>query len=383
MSAAGPAGKPHHAFAIATYADLAAHPEAWDELMARAITTHPHYSRHVIGAHVAAGLARADLAFVVVRRGDSLEALLPFRSRRDIVRLGRPVYRPFLSPFITQTSPLVDDGADIDRTLDLLVAGLRAASAGGVWRWPLLPAETRLGRALLGAMDRSGWQYGITGRFERPIVERRPTYADFLSEHPHRSRMKDLRRRRRNLAKRGKLTQGAAIGGADLTDAVASFLSLERAGWKGRAGTAMACAPRTEAFARALFASDGNPVEPRADLLLLDGRPLAISLGLVVGSTATLLKIAYDEAERSSAPGLLLEAQIVAEMHETGFAERLDSAALAGSVLEGIYPDREAICDLVAEPDRAERRLSLAWRLRLARWEADARGRIKRVLRRR
>jgi CelD/BcsL family acetyltransferase involved in cellulose biosynthesis len=366
-----------------SYAELAADPDAWDGLMGRALTTHPHYSRHVMAAHHAAGLADANLAFVAVRGPGGLDALLPFGLKRDVSGLGSEVARPFLSPFITQTSPLIPDDPDLPEILDLLVTGLRSASEGRVWRWPLLPTSTKLGGALLAAMDRAGWQYGVADRFERPILERRTSHAAFLAGHPHRSRMKDLRRRHRRLSKRGTVSLDVATHGQSLRDAVAGFLALELAGWKGRAGTALACRPQHEAFARALFADAHGPVGLRADTLRLDGRPLSISLALLAGGTATLLKTTYDETERSSAPGLLLEAQIIATLHETEFARRLDSATLAGSVLEDVFPDRETICEIVAAPSGASRLLPVDPRIRLAVIERDAKALIKRILGRR
>ena len=143
---------------LATYSELAADPDPWDALMANALTTHPHYSRHVMAAHRRAGLAATDLAFVVVQGQLGLEALLPFAWKRDVSGLGTRIARPYLSPFITQTSPLVADAPDLPDILDLLVKGLQSASKGRIWRWPLLPTETKLGRGLLEAMDRAGWK---------------------------------------------------------------------------------------------------------------------------------------------------------------------------------------------------------------------------------
>ncbi|WP_051439836.1 GNAT family N-acetyltransferase [Methylobacterium sp. 10] len=375
--------KGRRSVSIVTYSELAADPDAWDALMGRALTTHPHYSRHVIAAHHAAGLADANLTFVAVQGPNGLDALLPFACRRDVSGLGSKVVRPFLSPFITQTSPLVADDPDLLEILDLLVTGLRSASDGRIWRWPLLPTSTKLGGELLAAMDRAGWQHGVAHRFERPIVERRTSYAAFLADHPHRSRMKDLRRRHRRLSKRGTLSLDVATHGESLDDAVAGFLTLERAGWKGRAGTALACRPQHEAFALGLFADANGPVGLRADILRLDGRPLSISLALLAGGTATLLKTTYDETERSSAPGLLLEAQIIEALHETEFARRLDSATLAGSVLEDVFPDRETICEIVAAPRGGGRLLPVDLRICLAMIERDAKALIKRILSRR
>ncbi|MHC2000961.1 GNAT family N-acetyltransferase [Methylobacterium sp. CM6241] len=372
-----------HSVSLATYSELAADPDPWDALMANALTTHPHYSRHVMASHRRAGLAATDLAFVVVQGRLGLEALLPFEWKRDVSGLGTRIARPFLSRFITQTSPLVADAPDLPDILDLLVKGLQSASKGRIWRWPLLPTETKLGRGLLEAMDRAGWKSSIASRFERPIVERRGSYAGFLDEHPHRSRMKDLSRRHRNLSKRGTLSHDIATGGDRLNDAVAGFLRLEKAGWKGRAGTALASRPQHEAFARALFTGADGPVRVRADSLLLDGRPLSISLALVASGTATLLKTTFEENERSSAPGLLLEARIIEALYGTGFAERLDSATLAGSVLENLYPDRETICEIVAAPSGAARMITVEQRIRLISMERRAMVRVKRALGRR
>ena len=178
-----------------------------------------------------------------------------------------------------------------------------------------------------------------------------------------------------------------ATAGPDLDNAVAAFLALERAGWKGAAGTAMACRPEHAAFARALFGQkEGQeqgpaqgPVRIRADILAVDGRPVAISLALVGGGVATLLKTAYDEDQRACAPGLLLEAEIVRACHDDAFADRLDSATLAGSALEGLYRERETVAEIIAMPPGRDA-LSLERRVALARFEHRARDEAKRRL---
>jgi len=351
---------------------------AWDDLFGRARAPHPHYSRHVVTAHRRAGLVSGDLAFVTVGRGRRLDALLPFRLRRDLVGLGGPVAVPFASPLVTATGPLI--AADAPEAHDALVRGLAAAAPGRAWRWPLLP-RTEAG-PLCAALDRAGWSHGSVAAFDRPVLDRRESHAAFLAAHPRSNRLKDLRRRTRRLAGDGVLALNTAIDGPALAAAVEAFLALERQGWKGAAGTAMACRPETARLARALFAEADGPVRARADSLTLDGVPVAVSLALTDGRTATLLKTAYDETRRAQAPGLVLEAEIVRACHETRFADRLDSAALPGSALEDLYPEREAVLEIVALPPDA-RGPSLERRLRLARLEQRARAAAKRLLRRR
>lgn len=145
----------------------------------------------------------------------------------------------------------------------------------------------------------------------------------------------------------------------------------------------MACSPSHAAFARAVFAGSEGPVAVRADTLSRDGRPLAISLALVSGGTAFLLKTAYDEGARALAPGLVLEAEIVRALHADAFAEHLDAATTDASALESLYREREAVAEIVAVPGGMRHFVSLDRRLRLARLEREARGEAKRLLGRR
>lgn len=354
----------------------------WDDLFVRARMPQPYYGRHVLDAHAGAELLPPGLRFVTVRSGGRLDALLPFRLSRDVTALGGHVARPLLTPFITASLPLVADGPSLRETMGALVSALPVASNGRAWRWPLLPSDGPVGSALLAAMRDAGWQHDSVASFARPILDRRDSHDAFLSGHPHRSRFKDLRRRHRRLAETGTLALISATEGAGLGAMVEAFLVLERAGWKGEAGSAMACRAPTSALARTLFAPIGGPVAARADALTLDGRPIAISLALSGGGTATLLKTAFDECLRNHAPGLLLEAEIVRLCHETGFADRLDSATLAGSALESLYRESETIAEIIALPPGADGP-SLARRVRLAQFEARARMAAKRALKRR
>jgi CelD/BcsL family acetyltransferase involved in cellulose biosynthesis len=104
-------------------------------------------------------------------------------------------------------------------------------------------------------------------------------------------------------------------------------------------------------LARQLFTAAASPVTAFADMLRLDDRPIVVSLSLQCGRTAFLLKTAHDESLRKFAPGLILENEILRRFHDTGFADRLDSASVAGYVLDDFFCDRERIGDLVLAVD--------------------------------
>jgi CelD/BcsL family acetyltransferase involved in cellulose biosynthesis len=333
---------------IVPAAALAQRPGAWDDLARRAAAPSVEAGRRMVEAHRAHGLAPADLACVTVRRGGDLVALLPFRIRSG--PLG--VASPFTSPYVTATLPLVAAG-DGPEILAALAEGLARAGGGRAWWWPLLPDRAPVGPGLLAALEERGWRRVAVDAFARPVLHRRASLAAFAAEHPRKGRLKDLRRRERRLAEAGEVVVESVGPDGDLAAAVEAFLALERAGWKGRAGTALACRPDTAAFARALFRPADDPVVPRADLLRLDGRPIAASLSLVGGGTAVLLKTAYDETRPDLAPGVLLEHAIVRAVHDTAFADTLDSATLDSPVLAELYPDRETVAEWVLAPPGA------------------------------
>jgi CelD/BcsL family acetyltransferase involved in cellulose biosynthesis len=318
---------------------------AWDRLAAEAATPNPFFACRLVQAHLAHGLASPDLRFVVVHRGEALLALLPYDPRGTRVGLWRRAAAGWVSPYVVTSTPLIARSGLVDHA-DALLDGMRAA--GRLWLLPLLSLESSAGTALQAALAARRWPTRTLSPFGRAVLDGGDDGA--YGRHLGARRRKDLGRRRRRLAELGRLEVKSVGDGEGLRRSVDDFLRLEANGWKGAAGTALACRPETAAYLRAAFDA-GGPVSPRADILSLDGRPIAISLAFVCGGTAYMFKTAYDESLRRHAPGVLLEDDIVRIRRETGFAARLNSAALPGSVMEDLYPHREAMGDLLIATD--------------------------------
>lgn len=334
-------------------AALAAEASAWDDLAGMAAVPAPFFTRRVVEAHQASGLA-GDIRILVARRGARWLAALPFRSGWPF-GLGRSVNVAWRSPFTPSADPLVA-GDDPEAAIALLLDGF--AARPGLWLLPRLTLDDRLGAAIRQESARRGWCDAVLDPFDRAVLDARPDWPAYLAALEPRRR-KEMARRRRRLAALGDVTHEAAGDGPDLDAAIAAFLALEAQGWKGLRGSAMASRPRTARLARELFGKAGSGIVPRADLLRLDGRAVAVSLALVCGGTCFMLKAAYDETLTRASPGKVLEDEIVRALHATGFARGLNSVAEAGSHLEAIYPDRVRIGDLVVASDPAIGRAAL------------------------
>ena len=196
--------------------------------------------------------------------------------------------------------------------------------------------------------------------FDRAVLARcGGGYEAYARRHLSARRRKGLARQWRRLGEAGRIAVASFTEAQGLRNAVEAFLQLEAQGWKGRRGTALASRAANAAVGRALFTAAGA-VAGQADVLSLDGRPVAISLALVSAGTAFLLKTAHDERLRAFSPGVLLEDAILRAFLDEGFADRLDSASLPGSLLDELYADRERIADLVVATDGAVTAAALA-----------------------
>lgn len=329
---------------------LSARSAAWDRLSAAAADPNPFFSRHLVQAHVGAGLAGTQLRFIAVQSGQELHALAPISAGGASIALHR-ANTAWTSRFlVVNAAPLVRSER-LEQSVEALLDAAASVEASSLWRWPHLALDGPTGRALQEGLRRRGWASDVLASFDRPVLDPRNDYEAYARAHLSPGRRKRLQRTRDRLARQGELECRPFSHGEALAAAVERFLALELASWKGGRGTALASRPETAALARAAFRPYPGPVSVRADVLTLSGTPIAISLALVCGGTAYLLKTAYDQRFRACAPGLILEDEIIRAFHATRFAERLDSASEVGGVLESLYPDRARIGELVFSTD--------------------------------
>jgi hypothetical protein len=151
-----------------------------------------------------------------------------------------------------------------------------------------------------------------------------------------------------------------ALGLFYFARAVLAFLKIETNGWKGKQGTALACDEKTAKFAMNAFTGDEANSICRADILMLNGAPIAVSLITLAGRTGFTVKCSYDEAYRSYSAGLLLEIEVIRSFLSENWASRLDSATAGTHVIDSLWPGRIEVADLIfsLSPDYPELRLS-------------------------
>ena len=170
-------------------------------------------------------------------------------------------------------------------------------------RFDLIALDPRAaGRAFL---DFLGLPVGAWEGERSPYLAFPSSYEELLEAKSPAFRA-NLRRRRRQLEKMGALTVERFTGLEGLAERLDEGFALERSGWKGRRGTAIAQDTRTRAFYTEV--AKGAALNGYLSLffLRLDGRPIAFHFGLVYDGVYSVPKLAYDEELRGASPGLVL-----------------------------------------------------------------------------
>jgi CelD/BcsL family acetyltransferase involved in cellulose biosynthesis len=161
----------------------------------------------------------------------------------------------------------------------------------------------------------------LTGRWESLRTPYLPLGGEPVEARTSAKFRANLRRRARRLAELGAVAIRREDGKGDLDGALAEFLALEAAGWKGERGTAIAADPARARF----YTQVAHDAAARGALALraltLDGRAVAVHLGLLHRGVFSLPKTAYLESLGQVSPGQLLHAEVVAECEANRLSE--------------------------------------------------------------
>ena len=164
---------------------------------------------------------------------------------------------------------------------------------GAWWGLPPLLEGIRAAGLIPLCFDHFGnWHESVAGR----------SWGDYLAARP--GALRETIRRHLGQADRDPAATLEVIGSAAALEAgIAAYEDVYRRSWKQPEPY-----PR---FGAALMREAAEAGVLRLGLLRLAGRPIAAQYWTVAGGTATLLKLAHDEAARARSPGSVLTAAMI------------------------------------------------------------------------
>jgi len=221
-----------------------------------------------------------------------------------------------------------------DREEEALKAILETATTGAcALELATVPLEGPVARAALRlSRERGGTRAVIMARWRRAALDATRDPEEWWRKDVSSGSRRKWTRLRRRMEREGEVRFRAMERGEDPVPWLEAFMKLEASGWKGRAGTAIACSAPLRRFVTDTVRAHATADRLRFWQLEMEGRPVASLFGFLAGTTLWLGKIAYDETLARHSPG----AQLMIDA--TRHILRDESVAFADSSADPDHP---------------------------------------------
>tara|TARA_R110000868_G_scaffold96110_19_gene264418 strand:- start:9417 stop:10703 length:1287 start_codon:yes stop_codon:yes gene_type:complete len=324
-----------------------------DALAAKAHDSNPLFEARTLQAamqHLQVGEpVQVALVWSAARADGSRDLIgaFPYQSRRFYLGLPVPVWSVWTHIHSFLATPLVATGHEHDAIRRFLRYADQASAK--LVRFPLFQADGAFGPALTEVLAERGLGQGETGHHERAFLDVSLDGETYLATHMRKKKRKEYNRLWNRFAETGALTFETPDARLDLDRWLEDFLSLERSGWKGKRGTALAERTNERTYFESMCRDAQAQGKFHTAQITLDGKPIAMLASFVAGRGAYSFKIAYDEAYARFSPGALLMMKVIGAFHDDPRIDWVDSCAIPNHpMIDHIWAERRAMRELNA-----------------------------------
>jgi hypothetical protein len=257
---------------------------------------------------VANGLPSGSRAsFSLLMQGEKTVAVLPLQhdatgELQSLTNCYTCLYRPLIA---------MEDSADeIARRLGRAAGHL--FSRQPLARIECLPSDWPALDAFIDGLGAAGLavrRFAHFGNWHEPIRGR--GWEEYLAARP--GSLRELLRRRRRHKRQGGLRFEIVSTPEDVPRGIAAYEMVYRKSWKP-------CEPFPR-FNPGLIQEAAHARALRLGICWRDETPIAAQLWILACGSATVLKLAHDEAHRALSPGTLLTAEMIARLLQEGVSE--------------------------------------------------------------
>ena len=328
--------------------DLADVPiRAWSHLSACAIEPNAFYDpawARAVSAH-ARGRSHAK-ALLAWDGPDRLIGMLPVVSAWRALKLPIPVLVAWQA-YAPLTTPLLDRDAAEQAAGGLLDAARKAGAAAILF--PDLAQDGAAAAAITSALARRDIRPHIHETHQRARLDAHGDAAALLRDALGPKKLKELRRQRNRLADLGPVDFRMARSPEEIAPALETFLALESRGWKGARGTALVQHDGDRRFIRDAAMALAGQDHLEIATLSHGGIPVASGLVLRHQRRAYFFKIAIDETQARTSPGVQLTLDLTRHYCEDAGIDDVDSTADADHpMIDHVWRGRQPLCHLFA-----------------------------------
>lgn len=337
------AGDIHHQFSGWRTVTDAAFISAWDDLAAHAAEPNIFSESWFLRPALEQFDAMDKVRLFTLWDSDQLCGLMPLATLPRYGRWPIPHVQNWLHHNAFLGSPLVRKGY-ADCFWRELLAGLDMDSGQALFfHINGLTIGGEVARALEIICDAQRRRCALVQQTERALLEHGLTPAAYYEQAVRSKKRKELRRQKNRLAEEGAVTFTRDDSSTGLAEWTEEFLALEKRGWKGRNGSALASFPETRAlFSEVLAGAAALGKVERLDLRL-EGRPLAMLVNFHSPPGSFSFKTAFDEDFARYSPGVLLQIENLALLDRADIKWCDSCAAQGHPMIDSIWTGRRSI----------------------------------------
>jgi CelD/BcsL family acetyltransferase involved in cellulose biosynthesis len=314
--------------------------ERWDELAQATGEPNPFYESWYLLPSLRLFDPNGEVELLCLDAGNRLVGLLPVRRERRYYGHALPHWRNWMHANMFLGSPLVARGFETAFWHAALAWCDRNSGTGLFLHLAGMPGDGPLAAALANVLGETRRAATTVMREERALLRSGLTPEAYLEQSLGGKKRKELRRQHRRLGEEGTLTVARSTGADGIEAWADEFLALEESGWKGEAGSALACDFAT----RILFveALDGAARRGRLERLAvrLDGKPLAMLASFLCPPGAFSYKTAFDERYARFSPGVLLQREDLRLLGRSDVAWADSCAAAGHPMIDHLWRER-------------------------------------------
>ncbi|MFM5931677.1 MAG: GNAT family N-acetyltransferase [Novosphingobium sp.] len=313
------------------------------ELSHKASEPNPFFEPWYLLPALSAFDADDAVCFLVLEQDGQWLGLLPMA--RPSRYYGRPF--PHLATWRHANcflgAPLVAQGCETAFWRALLAWADSQGGTGLFLHLPQMPLDGVLAQALRAELRAQGRIHGVVQQEDRALLQSDLTAEAYLEASMSGKKRKELRRQFNRLAELGPVTFTRSDDADDLESWIADFLRLEMAGWKGKAGSALACAKETRSLFRESLIGAAAHKRLERITLSLNGAPIAMLVNFLTAPGAFSFKTAFDEAYSRFSPGVLLQRENLDLLEREGIAWCDSCASADHPMIDHIWRERRSV----------------------------------------
>lgn len=316
---------------------------AWDALARCAAEPNPFLESWALLPALEALDPAGEVQILRVMADGDLAGILPIAPRRRYYRWPIPHVEGWTHPNAFLGTPLVAAGLERAFWRAVLDWADRRGGAALFLHLANVALEGPVYQALIDVLAEQGRKAGVVHREDRALLASRLSPEDYLAAAMTGKKRKELRRQMARLSECGAVAFHREAGADGLEPWVANFLSLEAAGWKGQAGSALALRPETAGLFRQTLRGAAARGKLERLSLSLDGRPIAMLANFVTPPGLFSYKTAFDEDFARFSPGVLLQCENLKLLERPDIAWADSCAAADHPMIDRIWRERRPV----------------------------------------